>query len=265
MSRRPWLSRFAFLLVVLVPGAAMAYDPAFTDLEETFWRPLPETTGVAIPPRLTIRVSDTNLDLRSGCMHVSLYYDHSAGGGVVFRTTSENGLTLPCPAPDPAFATFVAALQGLAAIERDSSRLILRDSTGHPIVTLQAIESEGFEYRWLRVTAFRSGGRLVPGAVANHPYPILLFFNGAISGSLTCGGTDGVYTRSGTQLKVKNLMTILTGWCAYRALERDVDAIHDDLDGDLTVEENLLGRFVVRDAQGTVRMVLKPVRPDWLR
>ena len=251
---------FAAALALTAAHAEQAYVGPFDALKQSFWRPV---AGNAAPARLELYIGADALTARTPCFASGQAFKAEPHGQFAFSNEFTGGTSNDpvCRPVRAQFDAFAKMLKRATAYRRDGNDLILLGKDGAPLAAFAPIVPRGFEHRWLRVIRFRHDGAMLPGSAAKPPgeWPSLLFWNGTVEGSLSCGGTEGRYTLAGTKLKAWAL-TMLAGFCNQpEAPQAVVDSIHDDLGkGARTIVFKRGGIVDLRDGKGDLRMELEP-------
>ena len=114
------------------------------------------------------------------------------------------------------------------------------------------IAAIGFENRGWTVERSYDGASLVPPTAVSR----MTFTNGRIEGTPGCGFLFASYTLSGAHLTIASFGFFLGGYCPDDILSQS-KSITKALSGELTIERDGQ-RVVLRDAQGTIQVILRP-------
>jgi hypothetical protein len=197
--------------------------------------------------------------LYTPCLSQSWVYQYDLG---VLRVTNPSGSSVGCGGTRPVIVgAFDEAIRKASVPRLDGDVLTLLDGEGRPIVLLKRLATAGLENRRWHISAYVSGDELVSG---NRMLSVshIRFVHGNVRGSMFdgspgCGTVRGSYSTNGRSVTIST-GTFARGQCPDKALELTqtvVNALNSarsfDRDGE---------RFVLRDAQGRVQVVLAP--PD---
>jgi hypothetical protein len=126
------------------------------------------------------------------------------------------------------------------------------DGHGGPVMRLARIIADGLENRTWSIDQYWDGNSLVAPRVE----AIVAFMSGGVDGSPGCGALEGQYKLSEAHLTA-HVSWVLTGFCPP-AHEPQNEYVAKALSGERLVEHDG-DRIILRDEQGAVRVVLKPL------
>jgi hypothetical protein len=126
------------------------------------------------------------------------------------------------------------------------------DDRAHPVLALWRITATGLENREWSIDQYFDGENLVTAPREAR----ITFINNSVEGMPGCCGLSDTYSLSGERLQVSSGFCFSGGWCPAE-YEAPTIAILKAFREELIVEPDGQ-RIILRDAHGTVQIVLRP-------
>jgi META domain len=240
--------------VMLLDGSRIAKaESELSHLQGTFWHPSRIGEISDEHSNAIVRVSRGTMDFNLFCLYASYPFSYDSGS-LRFHPAWQRGTRESAQCPKSlALSTIETGLASARGHALNGDGLTLLDEHDLPIMTFSRVIATGLENREWTISEYWDGAALV---AAEH-HARIVFWNGRVDGSPGCGALEGFYSLSGQDLKLW-VGAMLAGWCPRPALtqmDRVVEALR--LTGDWHVEQDL-GRTVLRDKQGAIRIILSP-------
>jgi hypothetical protein len=237
------------MIAALVSGPITAATTSdLSELAGTFWR-LDRLSGTSNDTSaIVVHISKFAINVSAPCVARLYPVSYASGALKIEASTASRSCQ---GTKSPAMDTVEASLLKIAGYAMKADVLSFLDDQSHSVLTLSRITATGLENKEWSIDQYYNGVNLVPATADAH----VTFMNNFIDGSPGCGALVGNYILSGTHLKTASGW-FLGGYCPGDFKPQN-DGIVTALSGERTIERNDQ-RLVLRDAQGTIQVILKP-------
>jgi heat shock protein HslJ len=237
------------VVMALVHGPSTAITAAdLSELAGTFWR-LDHLDGTSNDTSsIVVHISKYVINVSAPCV-ARLYPVSYASGSLKIEPSA--GSTSCQGTKSSAMEAVETSLPKIAGYVVKADVLSFLDDQSHPMLTLSRVTATGLENKEWSIDQYYDGVNLVPAT----PEARVTFVNNFIDGSPGCGALLGNYILSGTRLKA-SVGWLLGGYCPGEFKPQNSGIVRA-LSGERTVERDDQ-RMVLRDAQETVQVILRP-------
>jgi|SRR5262245_23393435 heat shock protein HslJ len=233
-------------------------EPELSKLARTFWK-LDHIDALPTEANVIVQISKNEIAFSGPCRAGRYPFAYDKSGVVRFHpawSTTEATGDARCAA-EPKWGTIELLLAKVKRHALNADGLTLLDESGRPVMALSRIGPAGIENREWAIAEYWNGDSLVSAEETANivSVPEIVFVHGRIRGTPGCGGLLGDYRLSEQRLKL-HATVILAGSCPRLAMVQ-MERLTEALNGDWSVEHEPQ-RTLLRDAEGAIRIVLRP-------
>jgi heat shock protein HslJ len=244
----------------------------FSEFRNTFWRLININGNPIVEPNAEVKIDEQAIDVSRGSRLLSFpfryrskkfsFYDpwKLVGCNGIDNTDQSNfpaeisfKRSLHSCRLDSFLAAFEQNLHRIASYAANGDELAILDQFGQQLMLLKRIHSQGLEYRYWHIAAYRTDWGVQP--TTSGQFQVVTFVRGKVEGTAGCGALDGFYTLAGEGLTVK-AGSSLAGLCFVQD-ENENGLVLLALNNASRVKEDG-ARILLQDDKGETNIVLMP-------